>query len=89
MLVPDFVATLTIPPLARPNCAEKFDVMTENSCTESSGTSWPTLAVNSSLLAPPSSSTFVLAERWPLMAKPAPRPDASSFTTLPESATRS
>ena len=36
--VPDFVATFTTPPEARPYWAEKFDVMTENSWTESSGT---------------------------------------------------
>src|SRR5512143_439933 len=67
-LVPDFVATFTTPPEARPYWAEKFEVRTENSCTESSGTAWPTLAVKSSLLAEPSSSTFVLADRAPLIA---------------------
>ena len=52
-----------MPPVARPYCAEKLFVMTENSCTESSGTSWPTVASNWSLLATPSSRMLVLAER--------------------------
>ena len=67
-LVPDLVATLTTPPEARPYWAEKFEVRTENSCTESSGTCWPTVAVKSSLFAEPSSRMFVLAERAPLIA---------------------
>ena len=66
--VPDFVATLTTPPVARPYWAEKFEVRTENSCTESSGTSWPMVASKSSLFAEPSSRMLVLAERAPLMA---------------------
>ena len=56
-----------MPPDARPYCAEKLFVMTLNSCTESSGTSWPTVASNSSLFAEPSSRMLVLEARWPLM----------------------
>src|SRR5687767_4331956 len=78
-----------MPPVARPYCAEKLLVMTLNSWTESSGTSWPTVASNSSLLAEPSSRTLVLAERMPLMANPVPRFDWSSGVTLPATATRS
>jgi hypothetical protein len=47
-----------MPPLARPYCGEKLLVTTLNSCTESSGTLWPTAEVNSSLFAEPSSSTL-------------------------------
>jgi hypothetical protein len=87
--VPDFVATFTMPPEARPYCAVKFDRTTENSCTESSGTCWPTVAVNSSLLAEPSSRMFVLADRMPLIAYPVPRFDAVSSETFGAMPTRS
>ena len=56
------------PPVARPNCAEKFEVRTENSWTASSGTFCPMPAPNSSLLAEPSSRMLVLDDRWPLIA---------------------
>jgi hypothetical protein len=43
-LAPVRVPTLTMPPVARPYSAEKFEVMTRNSCTESSGMLLPTVA---------------------------------------------
>ena len=44
--MPDLVATFTTPPPARPYSAVKLLVRTLNSCTESSGTDCPTVAVN-------------------------------------------
>ena len=90
MFVPDFVTTLTMPPDARPYWAEKLEVMTENSCTESIGMFWPIAAVNSSLLADPSNRMLVLADRRPLIAKPVPRfAVLLSRTTLPAIPTKS
>src|SRR5262249_42910872 len=90
--VPDLIVTLTTPAAARPYSAVKLLVKTVISCTASKGTVCPTDAVNSSLLAAPSSKMFVLADRRPLILKPAPRgvrPASAALLTLPTVPTKS
>src|SRR5581483_2481294 len=89
LFVPPRVIRFTTPPSARPYSAVKLLVWTLYSCTASIGTCWPTPAVNSLLLATPSSSTFVLEERRPLIAYPTPRPLALSTATFGTVATKS
>ena len=90
--MPDLVVTLTTPADARPYSAVKLFVKTLISWTESSGTVWPTVALNSSLFAAPSSRTFVPAARNPFMLYPAPRmvsPASVTLVTLAAPPTRS
>src|SRR5581483_6643498 len=87
--VPDLVATLMMPPPARPYSAVKSLVTMLNSCTESRGTFCPTEAVNRSTFSEPSSRMSVLAARWPLIETPAPRKLGSVLDTFPAVCARS
>ena len=103
--MPDFVATFTTPPEARPYSAEKLLVTMLYSCTASIGMFSPIATLKMAMFSTPSSRISVPDSRWPFTEKPTPLfesswpppPDdivapfdvVSPLLTLPEIATKS